>query len=589
MKRRDFLKYAAGSTGLMAATDWQTVLADQTALTDEGTPSSVDRTVPISPQALQARNGNRSTVVGTRGMVSSSQPLAVAAGYDVLKSGGNAVDAAIAVNAMLAVVEPMMCGLGGDLFAIVWNQREGRLHGLNASGRSPYNWSLSDALDMNLDWIEPFSPLAWSVPGCVSGWTMLNERFGSRPLGQLLQPAHDAASEGFPVSPLIAARWRPSPEARHVKGFEQAYLPTGQPRFGDIVRNPGLANTYEIMIRDGSQAFYEGEIADRIVRFSEKHDGRFSQRDFTDHRANWVEPVSTSYRGYDVWELPPNGQGLAVLQMLNILETFDFENIESNSAEHLHLLLEAKKLAFADRAVYYADVDFAQVPVEQLISKDYGQKQAQLIDRNRARLQVEPGMLPTGSETIYLTTADDQGNMVSLIQSIYYAWGSHYVVDDLGICLQNRGRLFSLNENDRNVLAPHKRPFHTIIPAMVTRDGRPAFSFGVTGGDFQPQGQTQVLMNIIDFGMSAQQAGEQPRVWHQDSFHSTGELRAGAPRVLLEPGIGNDVRQTLTNLGHPVSDRVSAFGGYQGIWRGENPRRYFGAADPRKDGCAIGY
>jgi gamma-glutamyltranspeptidase/glutathione hydrolase len=312
-------------------------------------------------------------------------------------------------------------------------------------------------------------------------------------------------------------------------------------------------------------------------------------RDFREHTANWVEPVSTSYRGYDVWELPPNGQGIAALQMLNLLEHFDIPSMPANSAEHLHLFIEAKKLAFEDRAVYYADMDSARVPVKELISKDYAEQRVKLIDPKRAAQNVEPGRLKGSSDTVYLTTADKDGNMVSLIQSIYYPWGSGFVPDGMGFCLQNRGQLFSLNPKDLNKLEPHKRPFHTIIPAFVTQDGQPVFSFGVMGGDFQPQGQVQVLMNLLHFRMSSQQAGEQPRIQHSESSTPTGKKMANGGSVDFERGISQEVKAKLASMGHRVNPKPGVFGGYQGIWRRENPRRYFGGSDPRKDGCAIGY
>lgn len=542
----------------------------------------------LDRRLLARRNQNRSTVVARNGMVCTSQSLASVAGLDILKAGGSAVDAALAANAMLALVEPMSCGPGGDLFAIVWSRKDRKLFGLNASGRSPYDWSLEKARDLGLKEIPTRSPLAWSVPGCVSGWAALHERFGKLSFARLLEPSIHYAREGFPVSPIIARGW--SFGTMDTPGLRETYLPDGAPvRFGTVFRNPNLGRFYETLARSGPQTFYEGEIAERLVAFSKAHGGYFSRRDFRDHRSDWIEPVSTSYRGYDVWELPPNGQGIAVLQMLNLLEHFDIGSMQPNSAEHLHLFLEAKKLAFEDRAVYYADMDFADVPLKQLISKEYAAERVKLIDRDRAAQQVQPGRLKGSSDTIYLTAADGEGNMVSLIQSIYYGWGSGYVPDGLGFCLQNRGQLFALDPNHLNRLEPHKRPFHTIIPAFVTRDGKPVFSFGVMGGSFQPQGQTQVLMNIIDFGMSVQQAGEQPRVEHGESSEPTGTKMVGAGSVGFERGIADDVKLKLAYMGHHVRPTVGAWGGYQGIWRQNNPLRYYGGSDPRKDGCAVGY
>ncbi|MGD8499657.1 MAG: gamma-glutamyltransferase [Phycisphaerales bacterium] len=581
MKRRSFLRLAgcACTSGLLGGR-FSSAGHDGTDAADDG--------VLIDRGVLQYRNQNRSTIVCQSGIVCSSQPLASMAGVDILKAGGNAVDAAVCANAMLSLVEPMMCGPGGDLFAIIWNAKEQRLLGLNASGRSPYDWNLDKALALGLKEIPIYGPLSWSVPGCVSGWAALQKRAGRFDLARILEAPVSYAREGFPVSPVIARSW--SFGSGRNPTLAKAFTPEGKPvRFGDIFRNEGLARFFEIIAREGAEAFYQGEIAERIVKFSQANGGRLSMRDFQDHTANWVEPVSSNYRGYDVWELPPNGQGIAALQMLNMLEHFDVGSMKPNSAEHLHLFIEAKKLAFEDRAVYYADMDFAEVPLKALISKEYAKQRVKLIDPRRAAQNVEPGRLKSSSDTIYLTAADKDGNMVSLIQSIYYPWGSGFVPGGMGFCLQNRGQLFSLNPNHLNKLEPHKRPFHTIIPAFMTKDGKPVFSFGVMGGSFQPQGHVQVLMNIIDFGMSPQQAGEQPRVRHLESSQPTGRRMVAGGSVAFERHISEDVRLKLANMGHKVTPGAGVFGGYQGIWRKSNPRRYFGASDPRKDGCAVGY
>lgn len=581
MKRRSFLKLTGGVfTSAFLGCDAPFARGRSANATADS--------ISIDPGLLQSRNQNRSTVVCQNGIVCTSQPLASMAGVDILKAGGNAVDAAVCANAMLSVVEPMMCGPGGDLFAIVWNEKERRLLGLNASGRSPYDWSLGKAKAIGLKEIPPYSPLSWSVPGCVGGWAELHKRLGRLSFDRVLQPAIYYAREGFPVSPVIAESWSFGP-ARN-RTLAGTFMPDGTPpRFGDIFKNPDLARFFQTIARDGPEAFYQGEIAEKIVKFSRANAGRFSMRDFQNHSTNWIDPVSANYRGYDVWELPPNGQGVATLQMLNMLEQFDIASNKPNSAEHLHLFIEAKKLAFEDRAVYYADVDFADVPLKQLISKDYAKQRTKLINLERAAQAVEPGRLKGSSDTVYLTTADKNGNMVSLIQSIYYQWGSGFVPAGLGFCLQNRGQLFSLDPHHLNRLEPHKRPFHTIIPAFVTRNGKPVFSFGVMGGSFQPQGQVQVLMNIIDFGMSPQQAGEQPRVRHFESSTPTGRKMIGGGSVGFERYIPEDTRLRLASMGHKVRPGVGAFGGYQGIWRQSSPRCYFGGSDPRKDGCAIGF
>jgi len=582
MKRRSFLK-VAGSAG------FSSLLFNNFSLVQKSNQQMENKRMFFDSEKLTDRNQNRSTVVCQNGIVCASQPLASIAGIDILKAGGNAVDAAICANAVLSVVEPMSCGPGGDLFAIVWIEKDEKLYGLNASGRSPYDWSLADTRKLGLKKIPGFGPLSWSVPGCVNGWESLRSKFGTLKMNQLLDSAIQYASDGFPVSPIIANNWR-SANNKNYPTLCQTYAPNGvTPKFGDIFKNPGISDFFRIIARDGAEAFYQGEIAERIVKFSQANGGRFSMRDFRDHSADWIEPVTSCYRGYDVWELPPNGQGIAALQILNILENFDIQSLEANSAEQLHLFLEAKKLVFEDRAVYYADMDFANVPVEKLISKEYSQKRAKLINPKQASNRVVAGKFSGQSDTVYLTAADKDGNMISLIQSIYYGFGSKMVPDGLGFALQNRGQLFSMNSKHRNKLEPHKRPFHTIIPAFVTKNGKPMFSFGVMGGDFQPQGHAQVLMNIIDFGMSPQQAGEQPRVAHFESSTPTGIRSTSGGSVGLERLIPEKVKQTLSEMGHKIRPNVDAFGGYQGIWRKEKPLRYFGGSDSRKDGCAIGY
>ena len=541
----------------------------------------------LDHERLQARNSNRSTVACQGGMVCTSQPLASMAGIDVLKAGGNCVDAAIAANAVLGVTEPASNGIGGDLFAILWNEKEGRLFGLNASGRAPYAWTLEKARERGLESIPGRSPLAWSVPGCVSGWKALSERFGALPLGRCLEPAIHYASDGFPISPIIAGHFA------WTDGFpslESVYQPDGRvPGFGDIFKNPALADSYRTIARDGAAAFYEGKIAERIVAKSEELGGVMTLQDLADHEPTWVDPVSASYRGWDVWEIPPNGQGIAALQILNLLEHFDIGSLEPNSPEHIHLIVEAKKLAFEDRAQYYADPDFADVPVEWLISKEYAAERVKLIDPRQARTRVTHGDPSLDSDTIYLTAADGEGNMISLIQSNYNAFGSAICPDGTGFPIQNRGQAFSLDPGHRNRLEPHKRPFHTIIPAFVTREGRPVLAFGVMGGDFQPQGHAQVLMNMVDFRMSPQQAGDQPRVCHFGSSDPWGAKSTDGGSLGFERRVPDAVKTRLKEMGHRVRDDVEAHGGYQAIWRRDNPRVYFGGSDPRKDGAAMGY
>jgi gamma-glutamyltranspeptidase/glutathione hydrolase len=535
----------------------------------------------------------RSVVMARNGMAATSQPLASLAAVEVLKRGGNAIDAAIAADAVLGVVEPMSCGVGGDLFAIVWDAKSRRLYGLNASGRSPYAASRELFAKKGLTEIPERGPLSWSVPGCVDGWEMLRARFGSMGLEQILAPAIDYAGNGFAVTEIIGADWRASEKLlKATPDAGRTYLKNGRaPHAGEVMTNPGLAATYRLIAREGRDAFYRGEIARKIVAFSEANGGVFSLRDFADHTSAWVDPVSTSYRGYDIWELPPNGQGIAVLEILNLLEPFDLKSLGHNSAEYLHLFIEAKKLAYEDRAVFYADPDAeAGLPVAELISKSYADRRRTRIDRLKAALKLPAGDPGMGrADTIYLTVVDKDRNAVSLIQSLYMGFGSGLVPGDLGFCLQNRGCLFALDEKHHNRLEPHKRPFHTIIPAMVTRGGRPWLSFGVMGGDMQPQGQVQVLCNIIDFGMNVQAAGDAARCAHNGSSTPTGRVMKDGGKVTVESGISDEAIAGLKAKGHDVSRARGGFGGYQAILIDAGNGVLQGGSDPRKDGCAIGY
>ena len=574
MKRRQFIQIA-GVSPLAAANTFAT-----------GT--SADVTARLDRNLLKDRNGNRSTVVCQHGLVCASQPLAAQAGIDILKAGGNCIDAAICTNAMLGLTEAASNGIGGDLFAIVWIEKDQQLYGLNASGRAPYDWNLAAAQALGLESISRLSPLSWSVPGCVSGWDALNTRFGKLKLAQCLEAAIDYATNGFPLSPIISTHFEFDP--KQAPSLANVYHPNGQqPKYGDVFRNPLLAKSYQAISEGGPEAFYQGEIADRIVATSTALGGKMSHRDLKDHTATWVDPVSSNYRGWDVWEIPPNGQGIAALQILNLLEQFDISSLEPNSAEHLHLFAEAKKLAFEDRAQYYADVEFADVPVEWLISKDYARQRVKLIDPKQARGRMEYGDPQLDSDTVYLTAADGDGNMVSFIQSNYSGYGSAICPEEVGFPIQNRGQAFSLDPRHRNRLEPHKRPFHTIIPAFMTRNGRPVMSFGVMGGDFQPQGHSQIVMNVIDFGMSPQQAGDQPRISHSGSSSPWGAKSTDGGQLIFEHGIDEMVRQQLAQMGHRIQPGIGAHGGYQAIWRLNDPLRYFGGSDPRKDGAAIGY
>lgn len=543
---------------------------------------------------LGERGQSRSAVIARHGIVATSEPLAAQTGLEVLRQGGNAIDAAIAANAMIGLTEPMSCGIGGDLFAIVWDAKTQKLYGLNASGRSPYALSREVFAQRGLREIPGQGPLSWSVPGCVAGWEDLRARFGTRSLAELLAPAISAADEGFAVAPIIGGAWGfLAGKAEEWPDFRETYLPGGRaPRPGEVFRNPRLAASYRLIAAQGPAAFYRGPIAAEIVRFSEAHGGYFSLRDFADHQNDWVEPVSTNYRGYDVWELPPNGQGICALQMLNLLEGYDLKSLGPGSAELIHLLVEAKKLAFADRARYYADPAGQSLPVAELISKPYALRRRALIDRAWAARDVAAGdpRLETG-DTIYLTVVDRDRNCVSLIQSNFAAFGSQVVPGNVGFALQNRGSSFALDERHVNRLEPHKRPFHTIIPAFVTREGRPWLTFGVMGGDMQAQGHVQVLVNMIDFGLDVQAAGEAARVRHFGSPEPTGST--GDPEggdVAVESGISAEVRAELEARGHRVRAAFGGdMGGYQGIWLDWDHGTLWGGSDPRKDGCAAGY
>src|SRR6266404_6029461 len=489
----------------------------------------------------------RSVVMGKQGMVATSHPLAAQIGLDVLKRGGNAVDAAIATNAALGLMEPMSCGIGGDLHALVWDAKERKLHALNASGRAPYRATRALFADQGLQEIPMFGPLSWSVPGCVDGWEELRARFGTMKLAELLEPSIEYAEDGVPVPETIARAWAKSEADGRLAITADAlktYLPGGRaPKAGEVFVNPNLVRSYRAIAKGGRDAFYKGSIAREIVAFSGKHGGLFDPRDFEEHTSTWVNPVSTKYRGHDVWQLPPPTQGIAVLQMLNLLEGFDLKKMGPDSAEWWHLFLEAKKIAYADRARHYADPAFAKVPVAELISLRYARERRKLIDLAHTRTDLEPGDPKLGhSDTVYLCVVDKDRNCVSLIQSNYFGFGSGLVPGGLGFALQNRGTLFALDAKHLNRLEPHKRPFHTIIPGMVTRDGKPWFCFGVMGGDMQPQGQAQVLVNLIDFGMNVQEAGEAPRLEHVGSATPTGRTaRAGGGTVQAERGIADAV------------------------------------------------
>ena len=530
----------------------------------------------------------RSEVIAKNGMVATSHPLATQVGIDILKQGGSAIDAAIAANAALGLMEPTGSGIGGDLFAIVWDAKTKQLYGLNASGRSPEDLTLKYFKDNNYKKIPSLGPLPVSVPGCVDGWFELHAKFGKLPMNKILAPAINYANEGFPVTELIGyylERSVPYLGAKFPNVLETYTVNGKAPSKGTIFKNPYLATTYSKLAKGGRDAFYKGEMAKTIVNFIKEQGGFLSYNDLATHKSEWVQPVSVNYRGFDVWELPPNGQGIAALQMLNIIEQYDFSDIEFGSAEHIHIVTEAKKLAFEDRAKYYADMDFAKVPVEELLDKEYAKSRKKLITDRAGKYNA--GEISAG-ETIYLTVADKEGNMISLIQSNYRGMGSGMVPPKLGFMLQDRGELFTLEEGNFNTYEPKKRPFHTIIPAFITKNGKPYVSFGVMGGDFQPQGHVQIVMNLVDFGMNLQEAGDAPRIEHRGSSSPTGEAAVNKGEIKLESGISfNEIRK-LISRGHKVGYGGS-FGGYQAIMYDTENNVYLGASESRKDGQAGGY
>jgi len=553
-------------------------------------------TLPVASydRVTGATHASRADVIAANGMVATSQPLATQVGLQVLKDGGNAIDAAIAANAAIGLMEPTGNGIGGDFFAIIWDAESEQLYGYNGSGRSPMSLSLDWFIDNGYESIPPHGPLPVSVPGTVDGWFALHERFGNMAMDEVLAPAISYARDGFPVSEVIAYYWNRSvPILSEFPGFTEQFTIDGRaPREGEIWRNPNLANTLQTLAEDGRDAFYKGDIARTIGDYIAENGGFLNYDDMAAHEGEWVQPVSSNYRGVEVWELPPNGQGIAALQILNILEGFDMASYGFGSPEHVHLFTEAKKLAFEDRARFYADPDFADVDVDWLISKDYAAERRELIDMERAARAVEPGTraLDDG-DTIYLTTADKDGNMVSLIQSNYRGMGSGMTPPGLGFILQDRGEMFVLKEGHPNSFEPGKRPFTTIIPAFITRDGEPWISFGLMGGGMQPQGHAQIVMNIVDFGMGLQEAGDAARIHHRGTTEPTGQnLQMTDGGILnLESGFSYDTVRSLMGKGHRIQHSLGPFGGYQAIMLDPEFGTYRGATEVRKDGQAAGY
>ena len=531
---------------------------------------------------------SRSEVIGQNGMVATSHPLATQIGLDILKQGGTAVDAAIAANIALGLMEPTGNGIGGDLFAIVWDAKTKKLHGLNASGPAPKNISIDYFKQQGLTKIPSYGPLPVTVPGAVDGWVKLHERFGKLKFASLFEPTIEYAIKGFPITETIAYYLdRSQKRFENYPNFNEVWVKNGKmPQKGEIFKNPQLASTLKTIAENGREGFYEGPIAQTMVEFIQSQGGFLSYDDLAGFHSEWTPPVSSNYRGYDVWELPPNGQGIAALQILNILENYDLKTMGLYSSEYIHLFTEVKKIVFADRAKYYADPHFADIPVKELISKSYAKERAKLIDLNNVSATDEPGILKSG-DTIYLTVADKYGNMVSLIQSNYRGMGSGMMPPGLGFMLQDRGELFSLDKNHRNALLGGKRPFHTIIPAFVTKEGKPFMSFGVMGGATQPQAHAQIIINMVDFGLNLQEAGDAPRIVHSGSSQPTDETMKDGGTLSLETGFGEIIEDELAAKGHTIKYEKGIFGGYQAIMFKDGV--YYGASETRKDGQAAGY
>jgi gamma-glutamyltranspeptidase/glutathione hydrolase len=556
----------------------------------------VDAAPRPSGSSLGAVHATRSEVIARNGMAATSQPLATQIAIDILQRGGTAVDAAIAANAALGLMEPTGCGIGGDLFALVWDAKTQKLYGLNGSGRSPRALTAeklrAELAKQKRASIPPRGPLPVSVPGTVDAWFALHGRFGKLPMRDVLAPAIGYARDGFPVSDVIAYYWdRNVRVLAESPGFADVFMPGGRaPRKGEIFRNAALAQTYEAIAVGGRGAFYGGAIAATIESYMRANGGYLTAADLAAHTATWVEPISTNYRGYDVWQLPPNTQGLATLQILSLLAGFDLKAMGFGSPQHLHTFVEAKKLAFEDRARYLADPDLVPTPVAALLAPEYTAQRRALIGARAANQYAAGDPKLERSDTVYLSVADRDGNMVSLIQSNYRGMGSGMTPTGLGFIFQNRGESFDMQPGRPNSYAPGKRPFHTIIPGFVTKGGKPWLSFGVMGGAMQPQGQAQVLVNLIDFGMNLQEAGDAPRVRHDGSSEPTGERMTDGGTVVLEPGFSPESIKALESLGHKLKvGNDGDFGGYQGIMRDLETGVYYGASESRKDGQAQGY
>ena len=567
------------------------------AQTRAANPNRDRRDVLFGDRVDGATFASRSAVWGVHGAAATAQPLATLAAIEILKAGGSAVDAAIAANACLGFLEPTANGIGGDCFAMLWDPKVKQVVGINGSGRSPANLSLETVRSRAKKGLVPgYGAVAVSVPGCVDAWWQLHQRYGKLPWKKLFDPAIEYATEGAPVAQTVAyyinASFKRFTTAdlgiEEVENFRKVWAPNGHPPAeGDVFRNPALARTLGLIAIGGRDEFYKGEIAETIERYFKRIGGWMTKADLAAHSSEWTQPIVSNYRGVDVYGLAPNTQGLSTLQILNILETFDVQKMGFQSAALLHHAVEAKRLAFEDRARYFADPDFSKTPIEWLNSKEYARERAKLIKPNRILKPVHPGQAPSHGDTTYFCTADSDGMMVSIIQSNYRGMGGGLMPDGLGFMFQDRGELFALADGHPNIYAPRKRPFQTIIPGFAVKNGEPWLAFGVMGGDMQPQGQAQVISNFVDFGLAVQEAGDSPRWHHEGSSEPTGEAQDGVGLLRLETGIPAKTRKALASLGWKIGDSDGGFGRYQAIERW--PGRYAAAADPRADGAALAY
>lgn len=594
MRRRTFLATLPAMTVGAAAAP---ALA-QSQISAGDNPNRKRPDVRSGDRVAGANFASRSAAWGTRGAAATAHPLATQAAISILKKGGSAADAAVAANACLGLMEPIACGIGGDCYVLLWDPKAKKVMGLNSSGRSPRGLSLetvrsrADANGLLPSW----GAVTVSVPGAVDGWRALHERYGKLKWAELFEDAIHYAEDGHPITQnvafyLAASQRRftnPDSKIEEVDNFLKVWATGGRtPVEGEVFKNPALARTYRLIAQGGGRAFYEGEIAETIERYFKRIGGWMTRADLAAHQAVWAPAYSTRYRGVDVHALAENTQGLATLQMLNIMETFDFQDFGFQSAAAIHHAVEAKRLAYEDRARFYADQDFYKSPIDWLISKEYAAERAKLIRPDRILTPVYPGQAPSRGDTTYFTTADADGMMVSIIQSNYRGMGSGLAPDGLGFMLQDRGELFSIQDGHPNVYAPGKRPFQTIIPGFATRDGEPWLSFGVMGGDMQPQGQVQIVSNMVDFGLGLQEAGDSPRWHHGGSSEPTGEPQKGTGVLNLETGVPEAARNALAAIGWTLKPDPGGYGGYQAIERW--PGRYAAATEMRKDGVALAY